>query len=63
MKESCPICDNKTSEMYSNEIATAPWTCMCSVFRDNNFYLVACGDGEAFYRIKFCPECGKKVGD
>ena len=57
----CTICGNKT-ELLDNVIAGAEYTELCAKWRKGkDLYLVACGDDEAYYLAKYCPECGRKV--
>ena len=64
MKESCKI---HNILHYSDKriiLAEEPYTCLEAEWNEHNeLKLTAYGDYDAVYYPKFCPECGKKVGN
>lgn len=57
---------NDEENYYDNaiELADAPYTILYGCKSKNEkIFLVASGDGQAFYYPKYCSECGRKLID
>lgn len=64
MKESCKIHNILHYPDKRIILAEEPYTCLEAEWDMNNcLKLIAYGDYDAVYYPKYCPECGKKVGD
>ena len=57
----CDICNIEVHE--SKHIRQGEWNDLY-IERDSYFYyIVAKADGNAYYMIKYCPNCGRKLGE
>ena len=64
MKDTCIIHHVSTYYTKCVVLAEEPYTSLVAEWDENNkLKLVAYGDYDAEYYPKYCPECGKKVGD
>lgn len=61
----CEICSIRNDEVSKTEIriASGPWTEMYAEWEKGVLSLYALGDGKAYYKPNFCPECGMKVNE
>ena len=55
----CEICE----AVFNNEtyIIEGDWVELDFKKRGNDVYIIAYGDGCAEMKLKYCPECGKKL--
>lgn len=59
----CGICSIRNDSVSKTEIRVAGdyYTDMFAEWKKGVLTLCAYGEGEAYYRPNFCPECGRKV--
>lgn len=61
----CSICAIRNDGIAKTEIqiASGPWTDMFAEWEKGVLSLYAYGDGKAYYKPNFCPECGRRVNE